>query len=187
MATGTLDAANAETAVTGAWYVAPVGTAGPTSADSALAAEWQNLGYLSEDGTTRSMERSTEAKRAWQNRALLRTLITEAGVSYTFTLVETTRATVEFALGVTIEDDGTYDVDPGETGGIHALVFDVLDGEKITRRWMPRAEVTELAEQTFSGTELVSYEVTITVYASPELAGLPERTFAPHLAVAGGA
>lgn len=189
MATGTLDAANAEVAVTGAWYVrqaATLLTELPTGVDSALTADYTNCGYLSEDGTTRATDRSTEDKRAWQGKALLRTLVTEAGLTYKFTLVETTRTTIELATGAVIGDDGTYDVDPAATSGIRTFVFDLFDSEKITRRVIPRGEVVEVGETTFSGSELTAYEVTIKVYASPLLAGKSERTFAPHLAVAGG-
>lgn len=182
MATGSQDSANARVAVAGAWYVAPVATAGPTTASSALPTEWANVGYLSEDGSVRGTDRSTETKRGWPNNVLLRSIVTESTLTYKFTLVETTRTTIELATGATIAVDGTYDVDPGTTGGRRSFVFDIIDGAKIERRWIPEGEVTEVGETTFAGTDITAYEITITAYASLAIGGKAERVFNPQLA-----
>ena len=184
MATGQQDAANARVAVAGAWYTAPSSATGPTSAESALPAEFVNVGYLSEDGTSRATDRSSENLRGWPGNALLRSVVTESTLTYTFTLVETTRTTIELATGAEIGDDGTYDVDPAATGGRRQFVFDIIDGDKIERRWLPDAEVTEVGETNFGGTDLIAYEITVTAYASQLIGGKAERVFNPSLAVA---
>lgn len=182
MAVGQLDSSNVRVAVTGAWYTAPVGTLGPTAAASALADTWANLGYLSEDGTSRTTDRSTNDIRAWQNSALVRTTVTEASVTYSFTLIETTAQTIALYTGAVVDEDGTYDVDPSTTGGRRAFIFDVLDGDEVMRVYIPQGEVTEVGDQTFAGGEAVGYEVTVKAYASSEIGGATERVFRPGLA-----
>lgn len=182
MATGTLDSANVRVAVTGAWYVAPAGSTLPTSASSTLGPEYVNLGYLSEDGTTRTTDRSTEDIKAWQKSALVRTVVTEASVSYAFTLIESTAATISLYTGATVAADGSYDVDPSTTGGRKVFVFDVLDGDDVVRYVIAEGEVIEVGDQTFAAGEAVGFEVTVKAYASADIAGATERVFRPGLA-----
>lgn len=182
--TGTLDSNNVRVAVTGAWYVAPAGTTGPTAADSVLPATWNNVGYLSEDGTTRTTDRSTNDIKAWQNGAPVRTVVTDSSVSYGFTIIETTRNSVALYTGATIGSDGTYDVFPSNTGGRRSFVFDVLDGSKVRRVWIPEGEVTEVGDQTFAGGDAVGFEITIKAYASAVIGGATERVFEPGIASA---
>ncbi|MCW4458186.1 hypothetical protein [Microbacterium sp. MPKO10] len=186
MATGTLDSSNVRVAVTGAWYKAPSDTEAPEAADESLPADWVNLGYLSEDGTTRTTDRSNEDIKAWQNGALVRTVVTDASVSYQFTLIETTKATVELYTGATVDEDGTYDVDPSKTGGRQSFIFDVIDGDHVVRIYIPDGEVTEVGDQTFAGGDAVGYDITIKAYASAVIDGNTERVFRPALATAGG-
>ncbi|MDN4616409.1 hypothetical protein P5G50_18330 [Leifsonia sp. F6_8S_P_1B] len=184
MATGTLDSAEVNVAVTGAWYVAPTGTTGPTSASSELPDAFHNLGYLSEDGTTRTTDRSTNDIKAWQRGALVRTVTTDASVSYQLTLIQTNRETVELYFGTTVNADGSFDVDPSSSGGRKSFVFDVLDGDDIIRVWMPDAEISEVGDQVYSGSDPIGYEITIKAYASAAIDGATERRFYPALATA---
>lgn len=184
MPTGTLDSSNVRVAVTGAWYVAPTGTTGPTAADSTLPPACRNLGYLSEDGTTRTTDRSTNDIKAWQNATLVRTTVTDASVSYKVVLIETNRDTVSLYYGTEIGDDGSFDVNPASTGGRKMFVFDVIDGEDVIRLWLPEAEISEVGDQVFAGTDPIGYEMTIKAYGSAAIGGAAERWFYPGLAVA---
>lgn len=184
-ATGTLDSGNVRVAVTGAWYRAPIGATAPAAADSPLSAAWVNLGYVSEDGTTRTVDRSTEDIRAWQKAAKVRTVVTEAGISYSFTLIETTREVVAMYNGINeadIDEDGTYTVDPSSTGGRYQYVFIVFDGAYERLVWIPEGEVSEIGDQVFAGGEPIGFEVTLNGYASALLDGGVEKVFDPSLA-----
>lgn len=180
-ATGTLDSSNVRVAITGAWYVAPTGTEGPASASDDLDPALRNLGYLSEDGTTRTTDRSTNDIKAWQNGTLVRTNVTDASVSYKVVLIETNRDTVELYYGVTVGPDGSFDVDPTSTGGRKMFVFDVLDGDDIARCWLPEAEISEVGDQVFAGSDPIGYEMTIKAYGTAVLGGKAERWFRPGL------
>lgn|GEM_PF-562990 len=181
MPTGTLDSRNVRVAPTGAWYVAPLGTTGPTAASAALPTAWTNLGYISEDGSTRTTDRSTNDIKAWQNSALMRTVVTEASVSYKFVMLESSRATVALYFGTTVGADGTFDVNPSNTGGRQSFVFDVIDGTDVRRVWIPEGEVVEVGDLTFDAGDPTGYEVTIKAYASSTINGAVERVFNPGL------
>jgi len=182
MATGTLDSGNVRVAVTGAWYAGPTTATAPSAADSELPSSFVNLGYLSEDGTTRTTDRSTNDIKAWQKGALLRRTVTDSGLSYQFTLVETKKETLELYFGAAFDEDGSIDIDPGETGGRKSFVFDVIDGDEVLRVYIAEGEVTEVGDITYDSGDPVGYEVTVTAYASAALDGAAERRFYPSLA-----
>lgn len=153
--------------VTGAVSVAPVGTTAPASASAALATH-VDLGWVSEDGVTRTMPGAgdTEKIRGWQNGATIRTIRTpsEDNPSYAFTLLETKIEVIEFALGVTVTSaatEGTYEIDTTVTPVAHDLVIDVIDGAELIREHLPRAVVTEIGDTVYSNGEPIGYEITV--------------------------
>ena len=110
-----LVAENVRVAVTGAVSVGPTSATAPTDADSPLTG-FDDLGYVHEDGVTETRERSTEQLRAWQNADILREVVTEASMSYTFRLVETKKETVELYYGGTVDGtDGSIAIVPART------------------------------------------------------------------------
>jgi hypothetical protein len=113
-----LDSGNVRVGVTGAISMAPVAAPEPQDSDSRLTEPCADLGYVSEDGVTEARERSTEQQRAWQNAAVVHESVTEATLTYQFTLIETKRETVELYYGDTADPgDGSIPIIPAKTGG----------------------------------------------------------------------
>ncbi|MFA5712301.1 hypothetical protein [Mycolicibacterium sp.] len=161
-----LNSSNVRVAVTGAVYVGPTSADAPTDADTPPAG-FGDLGYVHEDGVTETRERSTEQLRAWQNADVLREVVTEASMTYTFRLVETKAETVELFYGTSVNPaDGSVAIIPARTGGRKSFVIDVIDGDDFIRAYIPSGEVTEVGDQVYSNGEPVGYEVTITAYPS---------------------
>lgn len=166
-----LNAANARVALTGAISVAPTGTAAPTDASTALPAAWKDLGYVTEDGVTETRDRSTDTLRAWQNADLLREVVTEADLTFQFTLAETKAETVALYYGSTVDTaTGAVVIVPAATGGRQSFVIDVVDGTQLIRAYIPEGEITEVGDQVLSHGEIVGYDVTIKAYPSAALA-----------------
>lgn len=161
-----LVAANTVVGITGSVSYAPVGTTAPTSATAALPAAWLDLGYLNEDGITENIEQTAEDLRAWQNNAVVRTVVTEAAARYNFVAIETKKAVIELYYAGTITTDQIV-VDPAATGGRKSFVIDVIDGAKTQRIYIAEGEVTERGERTITSTDLVGYPMTITAYTKP--------------------
>lgn len=160
-----LSSSNVRVAVTGAVYKAPTGTAAPTGADSSLNVAFIDLGYVSEEGVTETRERSTNQIKAWQNADLVREVVTDSKLSYTFTLIESKEDVVEAFYGATVDGtDGSIDIVPSATGGRFSWVIDVIDGTDLQRIYLPSAEITEVGDQVFQSGEPIGYQITVTGY-----------------------
>lgn len=160
----TLTADNVRVAVSGAVYIAPHGSTAPTDATTAPAAAFKDLGYVSEDGVVEARDRSTNDIIAWQNSDKVRTVVTEAGMTLTLTLIETKTETVEAYYGTALQADGSITIVPSETGGRQAFIFDVVDGTDVVRTYVPSGEITEVGELTNASGDPVGYEITISCY-----------------------
>jgi hypothetical protein len=159
-----LDSDNVRVAVTGAVYVAPTGTTGPTTSSSALDVGFVDLGYVSADGITENIDRTTNQIRAWQNGSLVREVTSEGTYSVDMTFIETNEAVLELYYG-TADSSGQFNIDPTSTGGRQSFVIDVVDGSSVERIYIPAGEITSVGTRTLASGEAVGYQVTITAYA----------------------
>lgn len=164
----TLDAAKVRVAVTGAVYAGPTSAAAPTSATSALAATFLDMGYISEDGVVEAYDEDVQDIQAWQGGAIVRTLISSSKATLAFTMIETKASSLElYHKGSTVENigAGSYKVDVVTPGVVRkSLVLDVLDGDKHIRIYVRDGEVTERGEITYVNDETIAYPVTVTCY-----------------------
>ena len=94
---------------TGRVYTAPKGTALPTTVDSALPADWTDLGYVTTDGVSFTFSRETEDLAAWQGDKI-RVLSLSEPKMVEFTLMQTDAAVLETAFG-----GGTVETNAGVT------------------------------------------------------------------------
>lgn len=163
-----LTAANVRTGIAGEVLVGPTTATAPTTAVG-VTTGYAGLGYISEDGVVPKPERSTEDLKAWQNNAVVRTFVTDAKTTYEFTLIETSKATVEFAWGTTVTQtatEGTYNADPSATGGRKKFIVDVVDGTILVRHTF-EGELTTMEPSGFVNGEAVAYACTVTAYTVP--------------------
>jgi len=169
-----LDASKVEVAVTGAVYLAPLGTTGPTDSEIALNAAFKAVGYISEDGITETPEEDTTEIRAWQNGDIVRRVLSSHEIQYQFTMIETNEVTLEAYYG---NYDAGDVVVTGEQLPRQALVIETIDDGKIRRRFAPVAQVVERGEVQLTNDEATGFEVTFTCY--PDTNGGKVYIFAP--------
>lgn len=156
---------NVRIAVTGGISKAAFGVAAPTSGTETLGGSWTSLGYIHADGIESAIDKSTNAIYAWQNSDKVRTSITEASLTFSFKMIETSVATVEAYFGSTVDTvTGKIEVIPSATTK-GQFVFDIVDGDTAIRYYLPNAEITSVEAITFANGEPVAFGVTVEAYA----------------------
>ena len=157
----------------GALSVAPLGTALPTDATTALNAAFVNLGYISEDGLTNSNSRESDEIKAWGGDTVL-SLQTDYTDTFTFTLLETLKEDVmKLAFGSanvtgTLAAGVTVKANPDELDEQCMVVDMITRGGGLKRVVIPRGKVTELGDITYVDNDPVGYELTVTAFPDAE-------------------
>lgn len=161
-----LNAQNVRVAVTGGIYRAPLVTTLPTNATTALAGDFDELGYASEEGITQSVGRDVSDIAAWQNGDVVRVVQTSHTVTYQFNLIETSGLTLETAYG-NYEDLGGGAGVTEITGALfphYVWALHVVDGDSLIRLVLPDGQVTETGDVTLTNGELITYPITVTAF-----------------------
>lgn len=153
--------------VTGSVYVAPVGTALPTDVTTALNAAFVDVGHISEDALTESLEITTELLRSWQRPIGIRTLTTEVAWTFQFQMLETSPLNLELYYGgaeTTVAGGvATTAIKAWPEPVAKAVVIEILDGNIITRFAIPKVEIGERGEINHVNTAGTFYDVTVNV------------------------
>jgi hypothetical protein len=163
--------------VSGAVYVAPVGTTAPTDPYSSWGAGWIDCGYVTEDGLTEALNESRQEFKAWGYNAAIRTQVTDRTSTFKVTFQQTSYLTASLFYGVDAADmtssgsGGTQYLSFNEAQNsepmYYALGMDVLDGDHPKRIVVARAEVTEKGDLVYKSDSVVSYELTFTALSAP--------------------
>lgn len=159
-------AANVRVAVTGAMSKGLTSATAPTGSSGTLTG-FSDVGGISEDGVTLSLPDNGDSTpiKVWQNGATVRTVreTSDDLPTISFTMVETSLATIETYFGVTVAQsvsEGTFDYKV-QNRGYSSYVLDVVDGAELIRLYAPKAVVASVGEITLANTEAIGYEVTL--------------------------
>ena len=151
--------------VGGAIWSAPLGTALPTDATTALNAAFKDLGYVSDDGLTNELTTDTEEIKAWGGDTVL-TAQTGTSDTFTYKLIESlnievlkevygaSNVTGTLATGIKISVNSKEKID-------HVIVVETAVRDKFKRIVLPTAKIKEMAEITYVDGNPVGYEVTV--------------------------
>lgn len=159
--------------VSGGILVAPIGTALPTDESTALNAAFTAVGYVTDDGVSRSESRDTETKNAWGGDTIA-ILQTAFGVTVQFAFAEYLNPVVQGAIygsgnitttaatstvGRKMKVAGTAAQAPH-----NEWVVEMPNGNKKLRVVLPDAQITEVDDVTYSDGDIASRGVTLTLF-----------------------
>lgn len=152
----------------GAIYRAPLGTALPTDATTALNAAFKNLGYVSEDGLVNSNTAESESIKAWGGDVVAN-LQTEKPDTFTATFIEAmnedvlkatygdSNVTGALATGLTIKANS-------EVLPVASWVVDMVLGDHMKRIVIAQGQVTEVGDIEYKDDTVIGYPLTISAY-----------------------
>ena len=154
-------------AIAGAIYFAPKGTTLPTDATTALDAAFDCLGYVSDSGLTNATGLETTDIKAWGGDTVL-SIQTSKDDKFTFTLLEVlNKSVLEFVNGAA---NVSGDLTTGLTVTVNnadveevAIVINMLLRDNTQKRIViPDCKISEIGDITYSDSEAVGYETTVT-------------------------
>ena len=151
----------------GAVFTAPTGSTLPTDAVTALAAAYQDLGYISEDGVSKNVSITTTPIKEWGGAIVLITQ-DEKTATFKFKMIEYLNPEVQKFV------NGDENVTGNLTTGLSVSIDDAETPERVLVFWqkmrggiphrmvVPRCRITEMSEVNFKSNEAVGYDVTVT-------------------------
>ena len=152
----------------GAVPVAATSATLPTDATTALGTGFANLGYISEDGMTRTITRESDNIKAWGGDPVL-AIQNEFSETFQFRLIESLNVDVKKAVFGDTNVTGTLTT--GITTTVNskeltekAWVVDMVTRGAATRIVIPNGKVTEIGEITYSDSDAIGYDVTVTAF-----------------------
>ncbi len=181
------DADEVVVAGSGQLHVAPVGTALPTTPTAGLNAAFVGLGYTAEDGVSLKSTPEVTEFRAWQNQDAIRRAVKARTIEIGCELLQWNEETVPVAFGggaITGSGPYTYTLPAaGEALAEHAVVLDIVDGERLMRIVVPRMSVADAIEAQFNADNMAGLAIVLKSLASTTV---PTILFSDAAAFAAG-
>lgn len=182
---------SAKPKVGGSIYSAPIGTALPTDATTALNTVFKCLGYVSDDGVQNSDDRKTTDIKSWGGD-IVNSVQTEKTDTFKYTLIEAlnvdvlkeiygdSNVTGDLDTGITVKSNST-ELDE------HVIVIEmVLRNNVLKRVVLPSAKVTDVGEIKYKDGDNVGYETTVTCFPDDNSNTHYEYIVKPKTAVSRG-
>lgn len=151
-------------------YRAPEGTALPATPGETLAADWVEIGAVSEDGITWATGKDAEPLKNWAKR-IVRVISSDESGSVQVPFIDTTEDTLKTIFGVdnvtVTPADSTHGkvvsvtVAPGVSAAPAAYLFLMKDGDDLLMLGTTSGTITELDDLNFAPTDAITWNATI--------------------------
>ena len=159
----------------GAIFRAPLGTTLPTTADATLNSAFVEMGYVSEDGVTNSNSPESDTVKAWGGDVVL-TLMEGREDTFQFTLIEAKN--IEVLKAVFGNDNVSGSLSAGiviqntneDLEDCSWVIDMILRDNTVKRVVIPDGKVSEVGDITYSDSDAIGYEITLS--AMPDSNGV---------------
>lgn len=153
--------------ITGAIYRAPLKTALPADATTALNVAFKELGYVGEDGVTNNNSAGSDNIKSWGG-AVVATTQKEKNDTFKFKLIEALNTDVlatvygsgnvsgVLATGIKVSANAK------ELESAEYVIEIILRNGIAKRIVIPEGKISEVGEITYKDDELIAYEITVT-------------------------
>lgn len=170
MANTALNVTTGKPKVTGGIYRAPLGTALPTDASTALAGTYVSLGYIATGGVTHSFEVDSGEYRAWGGDLVLAYQNSKAH-RFAFGMIEilnpetyktihgSANVTGSLSTGISVTADGK-----DMTEYVYVIELALRDGA-MARIVIPDGKITAIGDIVYQDSDAVNFPVTVTAQA----------------------
>jgi len=162
----TVDSANARIYGSGldSIHLAPIETALPTTIDGALDPAFEDVGWIHSDGINEALTGSVTKIRGHQGGNVVRTLITESGITIGFHALESKGQTngLRYDEKDVVVSGGVRKVTrgPGQKISPRSAVIELYDADNVTikLRWViPRFEISPDGERTYANSDIAGF------------------------------
>ena len=161
-------------AATGMFFHAPANTALPAYPTEALAAAWEEVGYISADGITWHHGRSAEPLKDWSN-SIRRQLQSDATGTVTAPIISTTNEVLDTLFGssnvtsaAATTAHGALEsvmVSEGVMSGEEAFLFLMKDGDDTMMLGTTKGFITSLDDVAFAPGSAITWNATVSADA----------------------
>lgn len=152
--------------ITGAIFVAPVGTTLPTDTAADLDAAFKGMGYVSDAGVVNGTAMETTKIKAWGGDTVL-VIQTSKDDTFKFTLIEVKNVDVlKFVYGSenvsgTLTSGIALSVNNKETPEVSIVIDMVLSDRTAKRTVIPAAKISAVEDITYADNSVVGYGTTV--------------------------
>lgn len=157
-------------AATGMFFHAPKGTALPAYPTEELAAAWEEVGFVAEDGISWHHGRSAEALKDWSN-TIRRQLQSNDDKTVTVPIISTTKEVLDTIFGagnvVSVAADSDHgnlisvEVKEGTLSGEEAFLFLMKDGDDTFMLGTTSGFITTLDDISFAPGSPINWNATV--------------------------
>ncbi len=155
-----------------------VTAAAPTNATSPLDALFQEVGAIGEDGIAESSSQDRTDVFIWQNATLVRRIPGQFTRTWVFSVAEMNGvvASVQWSGSTIVQTAEGLTIDEKPPGSdIRQWVLHGIDGSKAERIYVPKGEITERGDVTWSSGAITIREWTLSAYVDEN--GIVARRF----------
>lgn len=147
-------------------FAAPLGTTLPTTATASLNNAFVDLGWVSEDGVTNTIQRDVTRHKAWGGDTV-KTTQDNYTETVKFALLESSAEVLKVAYGANSVTESGDTIAVEHTAlqlSRQSFVIDFIDGDRAGRIVIREGLVSEIGDVRYSHQDMTMYDLTVDVY-----------------------